>query len=375
VPGEPAAAAVAGASADEAGLTFRFADARRELAGVRLLQEVGIPGARLEFRRAGGRWELALERPPVSRLEYLLELRYPGGGIKVVTDPANPRQVPGAFGPKNVLEFPGYAPPGWLSARADPGRARAFELPALDGAITVRIWSPAGAGDSEPLPLLVVHDGPEYDALAAITRYLGAGTGGGWLPRLRAALLSPGHRDSWYSASARYARVLGGTVLPAIAGQVRCTAVIGMGTSLGALAMLHAYCRYPGSFDALFLQSGSFFVPSLDSQERHFGHYRRITRFTAAVHGGGPEGGGPAGAGPAGSESERGDGLPLRPVPVVLTCGAIEENAANNRLMAAALAGHGYPAALHEGADAHNYTAWRDAFDPHLTRLLQQVTP
>jgi enterochelin esterase-like enzyme len=123
--------------------------------------------------------------------------------------------------------------------------------------------------------------------------------------------------------------------------------------------MLHAYCRFPRAFDALVLQSGSFFVPSLDSQERHFGHYRRITRFTAALHGGGPEG----------------DGLPPRPVPVVLTCGAIEENAANNRLMAATLAGHGYPAELHEGADAHNYTAWRDAFDPHLTRLLQQVTP
>jgi enterochelin esterase family protein len=250
-----------------------------------------------------------------------------------------------------------------------PGHGHSFDVPApalgKGAAVTVRTWAPPGVPDGEPLPLLVVHDGPEYDALAAITRYLGAGTAGGWLPRLRAALLSPGQRDSWYSASARYARVLSGTVLPAIAGQVRFTAVTGMGTSLGALAMLHAYCRYPGSFDALFLQSGSFFVPSLDSQERRFGHYRRITRFTAAVHGSGPEGTGPEGS----------EGLPTRPVPVVLTCGAIEENAPNNRLMAATLARHGYPAALREGADAHNYTAWRDAFDPHLTRLLQQVTP
>jgi len=27
-------------------------------------------------------------------------------------------------------------------------------------------------------------------------------------------------------------------------------------------------------------------------------------------------------------------------------------------------------APLHELTDTHNYTAWRDAFDPHLARLL-----
>ena len=67
--------------------------------------------------------------------------------------------------------------------------------------------------------------------------------------------------------------------------------------------------------------------------------------------------------------------LPARPVPVVLTCGAIEENVENNRLMARALQARGYPVTLHEVPDMHNYTAWRDAFDPHLTRLLQQVCP
>ena len=62
-------------------------------------------------------------------------------------------------------------------------------------------------------------------------------------------------------------------------------------------------------------------------------------------------------------------------MPVVLTCGVIEENAGNNRLMAQALRAQGYPVTLHEVADMHNYTAWRDAFDPHLTRLLRQMCP
>jgi enterochelin esterase family protein len=52
----------------------------------------------------------------------------------------------------------------------------------------------------------------------------------------------------------------------------------------------------------------------------------------------------------------------------------IEENLENNRLMVKALHGGGYPAALHEVPDMHNYTAWRDAFDPYLTELLGRVS-
>jgi enterochelin esterase-like enzyme len=121
----------------------------------------------------------------------------------------------------------------------------------------------------------------------------------------------------------------------------------------GGLAMLHAHCRYPGVFGGLFLQSGSFFVPRLDSQERRFPYYRRITAFTAAM---------------------RAHGVPGAPVPVVMTCGSIEENIGNNRLMPAVLRSGGYPAALHEVPDVHNYTAWRDAFHPYLTELVAEVT-
>ena len=36
-------------------------------------------------------------------------------------------------------------------------------------------------------------------------------------------------------------------------------------------------------------------------------------------------------------------------------------------------AAQGYRVELTEVPDVHNYTAWRDAFDPHLTGLLRQV--
>ena len=358
VPGEPAA--VDGALADDGTMTFRVADPDQVFAGVRLQEDVGMPVKRLNFHRAGDNWELQVERPPVDRLEYLLELRYPGGGSKVVTDPANPRQVGGAFGRKSVLEFAGYAEPGWLFAPADPGAAISFEVPAptlhcpgQTCTIAVRIWSPAGSRDGEPLPLLLVHDGQEYDELAGLTRYLGAGVAGGWLPRMRAALLSPGQRNNWYSANSRYARALADRVIPVVTRTVASTVRVGMGTSLGALAMLHAHCQRPGVIDGLFLQSGSFFVPALDSQERRFPYYRRITAFTAALRAG---------------------GMPDVPVPVAMTCGEIEENVANNRLILALLRSAGYPASLHELSDVHNYTAWRDALDPCLTELVRLVT-
>jgi enterochelin esterase-like enzyme len=335
--------------------TFRLADPGHELAGVRLRQEAGVAADRLDFRRDRQGWRLVIGRPAVTRMEYLLELRRADGSTEVVTDPGNSQTVGGAFGPKSVLEFPGYATPAWLSAPAEPGVSLDAELPAssLGAAIAVRTWAPAGTRDDEPLPLLVVHDGPEYDSLASLTQYLTVGVTGGWLPRLRAALLGPEHRDRWYSANQGYARALRQSVLPALTGLLATTTRIGMGTSLGALAMLHAQCRHPDAFDALFLQSGSFFTARLDSQERRFVHYRRIVTFIARVHAG---------------------GLPDRTVPVTLTCGTVEENLENNRLMTRTLQAHGYPAALREVPDAHNYTAWRDAFDPHLTGLLSRFT-
>ena len=356
--GEPEVVPVAGAWVEGTTAIFRVADPGSRLAGVRLSQEARIPGDQLDFHRDGDGWRLAVGLPPVDRMEYLLELRYPDGGTATVTDPGNPGQVPGAFGPKSVLEFPAYRSPGWLTAPASAGRDQAFDVPAasLGEVVLVRTWAPADAPDDEPLPLLVVHDGPEYAALAGLTSYFAAGVAGRWLPRLRAALLSPGPRNRWYSANAGYARALAGAVLPALDRRLATRARIGMGTSLGALAMLHAYCRDPGAFDGLFLQSGSFFSPRFDDHERRFPYYQRVVRFVAGVHAGTQPG-----------------ALPDQPVPVVLTCGAIEENVDNNRLMAQALRARGYPAELAELPDMHNYTAWRDAFHPHLTRLVGQV--
>ncbi|MEO8888012.1 MAG: alpha/beta hydrolase-fold protein, partial [Jatrophihabitantaceae bacterium] len=296
---------------------------------------------------------LVLPRPVVDRMEYLFEVEDHNEHRETVTDPTNPLRAPGAFGEKSVLEFPEYTPPAWLDR--DPAAMTGVPIEvaseSLVDTVTGELWTIGGLAEAEAAPLLVAHDGPEYANLGSLTRYLAALVGSGELPPLRIALLAPGDRNRWYGADPSYARALCEQVVPALAAPT--TVRVGLGVSLGALAMMHAHRLFPGVFDGLFLQSGSFFTPDLDPQEQRFSRFDPVTRFVADV---------------AQAITDP------HPVPVAITCGIVEENLANNRAMAAALDRLGYPVTVHEDRDAHNYVAWRDALDPSLTELLQKVS-
>jgi enterochelin esterase family protein len=334
-------------------MTFRLADPDGHLAAVRLFSDLHLSEEERTFARDGDEWVLRVDPPPIARLEYLLELVHADGGTELVCEPGNPHRAPGAFGEKSVALTPGYAPPRWLDHEGVPAEIIEFGVRGhgLGAEVPIRLWSPADA--AEPLPLLIAHDGPEYDELSRLTRYAGAMIAAGELPRHRVALLAPGERDEWYSASAVYARVLCTEVVPALSDAVAVAGLpVAMGASLGGLAMLHAHRRWPGTFAGLFLQSGSFFIPRYDAMESRFPRYGRIVRVVRGIL----------------RTTEHHE-----PVPVALTCGVAEENLANNRMMTAALRAQGYEAVLDEVPDMHNYTGWRDAFDPYLTRLLRRV--
>jgi enterochelin esterase-like enzyme len=336
-------------------MLLRLADPDERLAAVRLCSDLPLDETGRAYARHNGEWRLELAAPPVARIEYQLELVHDDGGTELVCDPGNPNRAPGAFGEKSVLLLPGYVPPVWLGEPGVPGvfQELAVQGRGLGAQVHVRIWSPEDAGPGEALPMLLAHDGPEYDELSSLTHFAATAIRSGALPRHRVALLAPEDRDEWYSASARYAGALVRDVLPAIGAAVAVSGVpAGMGASLGGLAMLHLQRRHPGTLGALFLQSGSFFTPRFDAHEARFPRYQRVVRFVR--------------------ETMRAQGHP-EPVPVTLTCGSAEENLQNNRLMARTLAAQGYRVALHEMPDMHNYTAWRDAFDPQLTALLARA--
>ena len=344
----------AGPVVDAVGVTLRLQDRHARLRGVRLSQDIRIPGDLLDFRYRRGWWTLRVQRPAVDRMEYLLELRHPNEGRETIPDPGNPLRVAGAFGDKSVIEFPGYRRPAWLDLPVAPAAVTDLAIASRQVGSTIRgrLWSAGALPPDQPAPLLVAHDGPEYDSLAQLTTFTGALVEAGRLPPLRVALLAPGDRNRWYAVNPAYARAMAADVLPALAERAPSTVRIGAGASLGALAMLHIHRQFPDAFDGLFLQSGSFFDPHVDAHERRFARFGPVTKFVREV---------------AQAVTDP------HPLPVSMTCGIIEENMANNQAMAAALRQLGYPVQFAEVRDVHNYTAWRDAFDPHLADLIRTV--
>lgn len=349
------------APSSEGRLRLRLPDPGRRFERVTLAPEadlarvLGVSPDALEAQRHDGGWLVDLPRPPLARLEYRFAVTGVGGrGEELVCDPAAPR-VRTAFGDRSVVELPGYAPPTWLQGPAVRGRrTRAAAVRTdLGSPVRVSLWAPADATRGEVLPVLVVHDGPEFDELASLTRYCAALIAAGRLPRHRVALLHPGDRDGWYSASPAWARTLAGPVMASLRSRVGVAPdPVVMGASLGGLAALTTAVAHPGVFAGVLSQSGSFFTPALDPQESGYRHYWRITDAVRALH-----------ESPAAT-------VPLR---VGMTCGAAEENADNNRAMAAALRRSGHRVTHAEVADVHTWTAWRDALDPHLTAVLLDV--
>ena len=320
--------------------------------GVTLECDRAVGGTR-EFRRDGPSWVLDVPRPALQRLEYRFAVAR-GEEVEVVLDPANPVTVGTAFGDRSVLELPGYLPPWWLSAPTVDGELEAMSLAGETAdEVPVTVWSPLGLADDEPAPLLLVHDGPEYDLLAHLTGYSAALVAGGQLPPHRVALVHPVVRDAWYSGSPQYLRTIADAGLDRLGERYAVRApVVVVGASLGGLTALLLGLLAAPRVGGVYSQSGSFFQVRHDDSESGYRYFWRISRLVQSV-------------------------LDMRhaehPLTVGMSCGALEENAANNRDMAAALRRAGHDVTLREVADLHNYTAWRDALDPGLTEVLHRV--
>jgi enterochelin esterase-like enzyme len=205
------------------------------------------------------------------------------------------------------------------------------------------------SGDEQG-PLLVVLDGPEYVRRASLLRLLRRLVDEERVPAHRVVLVRPDDRLETYSASVPYARALT-AALDELTGRGRGRRV-GLGSSLGGLALLQAHRLEPRAFSGLFLQSGSFFRRRTDAQEGHFRRFSRIDRFVGTVL----------------NAKDR-----TRPVPTTITCGLDEENYACNSVLAHALAAQGYPVDFHAARGGHDWPTWRRALESHLAPLLRRV--
>jgi len=335
------------------GVVFHLPDANHDYDGVRLEVDWLLGDVDPEFVWAAGDWSLHLPRPAAWRLEYQLTIRR-GGDYHWTPDPGNPRRVANPFGEKSEIRFPDYREPAWLMTPAT-GPVRTVEIPAgrLTEQVPVQLWSPAGLPADRAAPLLLAHDGSDMARRGSLLSW--ASDMSSTSP-VRVALLDPavGLRNEWYAADPDYADHLAEVVLPALTARVLTGPVIGLGASLGAVSMLTLQRRHPGSISALALQSGSFFTPTLDAQESNFAQFEQICAAVKLMS-----------AGPQLTAASA-----PRPVPVLMTCGAIEENLANNKQMAAALERQRHPVTLRVVPDAHTMIGWRDAWSPELDDLI-----
>jgi enterochelin esterase family protein len=221
------------------------------------------------------------------------------------------------------------------------------DAPVLE--VGIRLREIGNVRKAAPAPLLVVHDGLDYARRTSLLRILGALVEANEVPPHRVALVVPDDRNETYSASTRYARALV-AALDETAG--RRARRVGLGSSLGALALLHVHRIEPQAFAGLFLQSGSFFRRRTDAEEAGFNRFARVDRFVGTVLNARDE---------------------ARPVPTTITCALDEENYANNATIARALAAQGYPVDFHAARGNHNWPTWRRALESHLAPLLRRV--
>jgi enterochelin esterase family protein len=332
---------------------LRVADVDGTWTAVRLVTELWKREPLRPLVRTGESWEIALPELLVDRLEYQLEVERADGSVERVCDPGAPT-VAQPFGDKSVLVLGGYRAPTWVDADAPAGTLEPLSVPSErpGGPTEGLLWTAPGVAAGEPAPLLVALDGPEYVRFAGLDRFLAAAVAAGTLPPLRAALLAPRARNEDYSASDEFAEALARELLPAIEARAPVPgphARIGLGASLGGLAMLHAHRRMPELFGALVLQSGSFFDERLDGQESGYRKFDRITAFVREV---------------VSSSAQT-------PIPIALTCGTGEENLANNRAMARALAQQGYAVTFSEVRDGHTWVCFRDGLEPAFATIGQ----
>jgi enterochelin esterase-like enzyme len=345
----------------EIALSYRAPSAA--VRAVRLHSDVYKRDGSPAFKRRGRSrtWELRVRVPPgVHRLEYQLELVHADGSTEIVNDPDNPLRASAPFGDRSVLELDEYEPPVWLDdEEAPPGALEQFSFRSrlLRTDVTGVVWTPYDVDPDDALPMLYVHDGPEYAQHSLLLRLFDSAIAELEVRPFRAALLQPpGNRNESYSASTRYANALATEIVPELHELTPTIdlrgARVAMGASLGALAAFHAHRVHPRLFGGLFLQSGSFFTRATDRQESSFARFVRVTRFVGSV---------------LRDESWR------DPVPVVITCGQTEENAANNRALREALHRQRYDVRIYEHPDVHNWVSWRDVLHPHLIDLLDRL--
>jgi enterochelin esterase-like enzyme len=284
-------------------------------------------------RAAPDLWLVTLQLPPDAYLEYAF--LDPRAGQRVI-DPLNPNKVWNGISAWNQFFYMPRGGPTEL-ARAVKGLQRgvvtSHKIPtrglAAGATRSVYLYQPPV---SQPVPLVVVYDGPDYlkraklntivDNLVALKRVR---------PFAMAFVQNGGAaRTLEYSCADATLNFIFDQVIPLAQEHLTLIPPGGesygiLGASMGGLMALYTGLRLSQVFGKVIIQSGAFFVPDLNSV---------ITDLARC--------------------------LPQTDLQIWMDVGKLEFLLEGNREMYTLLKEHKYHVTYREYSGGHNYTSWRD---------------
>jgi enterochelin esterase-like enzyme len=324
-------------------LTFAWRGAAEH---VHLVRWIHGGGDRRPFVQLAGTdlWLLRLPVEDGGRFEYKLAVGRQGGE-ELGVDPLNPARAGDPFGENSVARTLGYERPEWSLPRGAPaGRIETISVAsrAFGEARDVGVYLPAGHDPGRAYPLVVIHDGGDFVAYAALPMVLDNLIDAGEIPPVVAALVQTRDRLGEYSGGRQHPAFLVGDLLPALGARWRISEApaerVLLGASLGAVASLVTAFRHPGAFGGLVLKSGSFILDEGKLRRRPHPVFHRIARVMRALR--------------------RAPKLP--PTRAFVSTGELEGLADENRALASFLRERGVDVLFKSAWDGHHWHNWRD---------------
>ncbi|MCB9919749.1 MAG: esterase family protein [Planctomycetes bacterium] len=314
----------------------------------------GLPSSQ-QFERMPGTnlFHLTIDIPARSRVEYKLEIRK-NGQRRLIADPHNPHFARDPYGANSVVQGAGYEFPDWAledsEARRGETQDHKIESRVFGGARDLRVYLPARYRPTRRYPLLVMHDGQDYERFASLVTILDNLTHRLEIPQMVVVMTQSPNRLHEYADDPRHADFIADEVVSWADERfslVDSPSARGLGgASFGAVASLSTALRKPGVFENLFLQSGSFAFTDIGDHDRG-PLFDPVVQFV-----------------------NRYRDAPTRPAQrIFVSCGTYESLIYYNRSMVPILRDTGAELRYVEARDGHNWENWRDRMREGLSWL------
>ncbi len=311
--------------------------------------------SRVEFQRIANTdaWYLFLDLPKAARVEYKLVVHRDSKDWWM-RDPRNPRQAHDPFGSNSVCPAASYVEPEWV--HVDPAARRGTMV---QGVVTgtrfgddrpYQVYVPAEARPGKRYPLLIVHDGADFQHFASMKTVLDNLIHRHEVAPLLVAFTNGNARNVEYAANPTHADYLRHELLPHL--EAHFPVLNGaqhrglMGASFGGVASLYAAVRHPGTWGRLLLQSGSFAFTDIGDHQRG-ALWDPIVTFMNGMR----------------------DAPPDLGARVFQSCGTFESLIYYNRSLVPMFTQHAEAHRFVEAPDGHNWINWRDRLREGLTFL------